>query len=64
MKVKQYHDFWFEERAGRGGQLAQGPITLLPGFAGNLAAEQTSLQDKVKDFTIYPVVHFTIGWRF
>ena len=43
---------------------AQGPITLLPGFAANLAAEQVSLQDKVKDFTIYPVVQFTIGWRF
>lgn len=43
---------------------AQGPITQLPGFGANLAAETASLQDKVKDFTIYPVVSFTIGWRF
>jgi hypothetical protein len=43
---------------------AQGPITQAPSFAGNLAQETQSLQNKVKDFTIYPVVEVTAGWRF
>ncbi len=43
---------------------AEGPITLTPGFAGNLAKETQSLQEKVHDFSIYPVVEFTLGWRF
>lgn len=42
----------------------QGPIAAAPGFAANLAQETQSLQAKVKDFTIYPVAEFTIGWRF
>jgi len=43
---------------------AQGQITQAPGFAANLAAETQSLQDKIKDFTIYPVAEITVGWRF
>ena len=43
---------------------AQGLITQTPGFAANLAQETQSLQDKVKDFTIYPVAEITVGWRF
>jgi len=42
----------------------QGPITAAPGFAANLAGETQNLQDKVKNFTIYPVVEVTAGWRF
>jgi len=43
---------------------AQGQITQAPGFAANLSQETQSLQDKVKDFTIYPVAEVTVGWRF
>jgi len=43
---------------------AQGPITQTPGFAANLAQETASLQSKIKDFTVYPVAEFTVGWRF
>lgn len=42
----------------------QGAITQAPGFAANLAQETQSLQNKVKDFTIYPVAEVTVGWRF
>lgn len=42
----------------------QGPVTQLPGFAANLAQETQSLQGKVKDFSVYPVAEFTVGWRF
>jgi len=43
---------------------AQGAITQAPGFAANLAQETSSLQNKVKDFTVYPVAEITMGWRF
>lgn len=43
---------------------AGGPIIAVAGFAGDLAAEQRSLQNKVSDFTVYPVLQFTAGWRF
>jgi len=43
---------------------AQGAITQAPGFAANLAQETSSLQNKIKDFTVYPVAEVTIGWRF
>lgn len=43
---------------------AQGLITQAPGFAANLAQETQSLQNKVKDFTVYPVAELTVGWRF
>lgn len=43
---------------------AQGQITQAPGFAANLAQETQNLQDKVRDFSIYPVVEITAGWRF
>lgn len=43
---------------------AGGPVTGLPGFAGDLAFEQSSLQRKVNDFTVYPVLQLTVGWRF
>jgi len=43
---------------------AQGLITQAPGFAADLAQENQSLHDKIKDFTIYPVAEVTVGWRF
>lgn len=43
---------------------AQGAITQATGFAANLAQENQSLHDKIKDFTIYPVAEVTVGWRF
>jgi hypothetical protein len=43
---------------------ASGPITGLPGFAGNFAVEQVEFQNKIKNFTIYPVAAISLGWRF
>ncbi len=43
---------------------ASGPITTVPGFAANLAQEQQNLEDKVRDFWVYPVVDISLGWRF
>jgi hypothetical protein len=43
---------------------AQGLITQAPGFSADLAQETQSLQNKVKDFTLYPVAEVTVGWRF
>ena len=43
---------------------AQGVITQAPGFAANLSQETSSLQSKIKDFTVYPVAEVTVGWRF
>lgn len=43
---------------------ASGPLASMAGFAGNLAVEQQSLQSKVKDYTVYPVLQVTVGWRF
>jgi len=43
---------------------AQGQITQAPGFAANLSQETQSLQDKIRDFSIYPVAEITVGWRF
>jgi len=43
---------------------AQGAITQAPGFAANLSQETSSLQNKIKDFTVYPVAEITMGWRF
>ncbi|MTJ83060.1 MAG: hypothetical protein F8N37_18910 [Telmatospirillum sp.] len=43
---------------------ASGPIAGMAGFAQNLAAENQSLHDKVKDFSVYPVVQISVGWRF
>jgi hypothetical protein len=43
---------------------AQGQITQAPGFGANLAQETQSLQDKVRDFSIYPVAEISVGWRF
>jgi len=43
---------------------AQGQITQAPGFAANLTQETQNLQDKIRDFSIYPVAEITVGWRF
>lgn len=43
---------------------ASGPVTGVAGFAGDLAFEQSSLQRKVNDFTVYPVLQLTVGWKF
>ncbi len=43
---------------------ASGPISQAPGFAANLAAEQQNLENKIRDFMVYPVVQVALGWRF
>ncbi len=43
---------------------ASGLITNLPGFGGNLAQEQQSLQNKIKNYSYYPVIEVTVGWQF
>ncbi len=43
---------------------ATGPVTTEPGFAGNLAQEQASLQHQVNGYKFYPVVQLALGWRF
>jgi len=43
---------------------ATGPVTASPGFAGDLAQEQASLQHKVNGYQFYPVAQLALGWRF
>ncbi len=43
---------------------ADGPISMIPQFRGDLAQEEEDIEDEFNQFQIYPVLDFGIAYRF